>query len=318
MLVRSGNLSLEIRSSGECRMIAVDHELKEITDLQVAQSFSDNQKGYGGVKEDYFGLLFLEKEHGVPHEKAVNQIAFGGNDYGLDGFHLDEAKKNLYLFQFKYTASYGQFKGSMQRLIESGMNRIFASPNKDDTKNQILMQLRSCLIDNRSLIDQICFRFVFTGDPRDAERSRVLDKLREDLENKRFYVEQFFHPRPVRFVVEFRSSTGKVGGLRASEKSSKFSIAIGDRISAGAEGGEQLLSFFMPLVELHAMYKSLGSEFFDRNVRYGLGESETVNRAISKALREIVIDETQDRATFAFNHNGVTLYAEGAEDAPCL
>ena len=28
------------------------------------------------------------------------------------------------------------------------------------------------------MIDQICFRFVFTGDPEEAERSKVLDKLR--------------------------------------------------------------------------------------------------------------------------------------------
>ena len=81
-----------------------------ITNLQVAQSFSDGHKVCGGVKEDYFGLLYLEKEHDVPHEVALNQIAFGGNDYGLDGFHFDKEKRNLYLFQFKYTNSYSHSK----------------------------------------------------------------------------------------------------------------------------------------------------------------------------------------------------------------
>jgi hypothetical protein len=51
-------------------------------------------------------------------------------------------------------------------------------------------------------------------------------------------------------------------------------------------------------------------------VRYGLGESEAVNRAIKKALRETVIDGTHDPAAFVFNHNGVTLYADGAEEEP--
>ena len=69
-----------------------------ITDLQVAQSFSDGHKVCGGVKEDYFGLLYLEKEHDVPHEVALNQIAFGGNDYGLDGFHFDKEKRNCTFF----------------------------------------------------------------------------------------------------------------------------------------------------------------------------------------------------------------------------
>ncbi len=285
-----------------------------ITDQQVSQSYSDNHRACGGVKEDYFGLLFLEREHRVPHAQAINQVAFGGNDYGLDGFHFDETKRNLYLFQFKYSQSYSQFKTSMQRLIDSGIHRIFTSPNKDDTKNQILIQLRSCLIENRSLIDQVCFRFVFMGDPTEAERSAVLEKLREDLENKRFLIEQFFDPRPVRFVVEFRSSTGKVGGLSTSENPTKFSLQVDERISAVAKRGERLLTAFIPLIELHQIYQSLGQHFLDRNVRYGLGISESVNRAISQALREIIIDETQDPATFTFNHNGVTLYAEGIDE----
>ena len=76
----------------------------------------------------------------MPREKAVNQIAFGGNDYGLDGFHFDEQKRNLYLFQFKYSDSHTLFKDSLLRLIDSGMQRIFIEPNKDDYKNQVLLQ----------------------------------------------------------------------------------------------------------------------------------------------------------------------------------
>src|SRR5262245_56943885 len=150
-----------------------------INNRQIDQAYSDLYSTCGGVREDYFGLLYLEQEHNVIREKAVNQIAFGGNDYGNDGFHFDEQRRNLYLFQFKYSDSHAQFKGSLQRLIEDGMERIFAAPNKDQAKNQILTQLRSCLIENRSIIDQICFRFVFTGDAEEAERTTVLDKLRE-------------------------------------------------------------------------------------------------------------------------------------------
>src|SRR5262245_5225371 len=82
-------------------------------------------------REDYFGLLYLEQEHGVAREKAVNQTAFGGNDYGVDGFHFDEEKRNLYVYQFKYSNSHTLFKDSFLRLIESGMHRIFIEPNKD-------------------------------------------------------------------------------------------------------------------------------------------------------------------------------------------
>jgi len=76
------------------------------------------------------GLLYLEQEHKFPREKAVNQVAFGGHDYGIDGVHFDEQKRNLYLFQFKDSPSHSQFKQSLHRLIEDGMERIFAAPTR--------------------------------------------------------------------------------------------------------------------------------------------------------------------------------------------
>jgi hypothetical protein len=79
----------------------------------VDQAFSDLKKTCGGLNEDYFGLLYLEKELKIPREQAINQVAFGGNDYGVDGFHFDEQRRNLYIFQFKYTNAYSQFKGAL-------------------------------------------------------------------------------------------------------------------------------------------------------------------------------------------------------------
>jgi hypothetical protein len=67
---------------------------------------------------------------------------------------------------------------------------------------------------------------------------------------------------------------------------------------------------FIRLKDLDAIYQALGPRFFDSNIRYGLGESEAVNRAISRALRAIVLDRTDQPSTFAFNHNGITLFAE--------
>jgi hypothetical protein len=89
-----------------------------IADRSIDQAYSDLKEVCGGSHNDYFGLLYLEREHGLLREKARNQVAFGGNDYGLDGFHLDPERRNLYLFQFKYSAAYSQFKDSLQRLID--------------------------------------------------------------------------------------------------------------------------------------------------------------------------------------------------------
>lgn len=284
-----------------------------ITDRRVDQAYSDLRSIHGGVREDYFGLLYLEQEHHVPRDHAVNQIAFGSHDYGVDGFHFDEQRRNLYVFQFKYSDSHSQFKGSLQRLIDDGIERIFRSPNRDDIKNQILLQLRSCLVENRSMIDQICFRFVFTGDPEEAERSRVLDKLREDLENKKYLVDEFFRETNVGVVVEFRSSSGRVGVVRDPRQSTSFDVPLTGAIIVKGPVSQTMHIGCIRLADLHRMHLELGQRFFDSNIRYGLGEGEAVNRAISNVLRQIVLDRAEPPSVFAFNHNGITLYAERVE-----
>jgi len=77
-----------------------------ITDREIDQAFSDLKTTCGGVRNDYFGLLYLEDEFSLRRDRAIPQVAFGGNDYGVDGFHFDEAKRNLYLFQFKNSDSH--------------------------------------------------------------------------------------------------------------------------------------------------------------------------------------------------------------------
>jgi hypothetical protein len=284
-----------------------------ITRHMIEQAYSDHHTVFGGVPEDYFALLYLEREHKVPRETAANHVAFGGNDYGIDAFHFDETKRNLYLFQFKFSDSHSQFKGSLQRLIDEGMDRIFHSPTKDDLKNQVLLQIRSCLVENKAVIDQICFRFIFTGDPEEAEHSKLLDKLREDLENKKYLVDQFFGNRKVGFVVEFRSSTGKVGIVRQPHQTTSFEVPLTDRVSIDGPNGEKMHIGFIRLADLGWMHRELGSYFFHSNIRYGLGESEAVNRAISNTLKQIVLDQVEHPGAFAFNHNGITLCAESVE-----
>ena len=287
-----------------------------ITEQMITQAWSDLKAICGGVKNDYFGLLYLERNLSVPREKAQNQVSFGGNDYGIDGFHFEPNTRNLYLFQFKNSPSYTQFKGSLQRLIDAGMERIFSTPNADDSKNQILLQLRACMLENRKIIDQVSIRFIFTGDPADAERSQVLDKLREDLEDKKHLVEKFFLGRTVPLLVEFRSSSGKVGVVKDHSQTSSYNLELAETISRLGPDGERMHIGFARLVDLAAMYRDLEKRFFERNIRYGLGGTEFVNRSISRSLKAIIVDSTQSASAFAFNHNGITIFAEKLEYSP--
>lgn len=141
----------------------------------------------GGLKEDYFGLAYLEEEFHLPPDKGVNQIAFGGKDYGIDGFHYDLDTRNFYIFQFKYSEG-NLFRSSMERLRDEGIKLVFDAPNSDRHKNQVIEQLLLKLSEYRDAVKRVYFRFVFLGDPESIERSQVIDKLKEDLEYERHYL----------------------------------------------------------------------------------------------------------------------------------
>ena len=288
-------------------------------DKLIDQAFSDLRSTCGGVRNDYFGLIYLETEHGVGREKACNQIAFGGNDYGIDGFHFDRERKNLYVFQFKYSEKHTPFKDSFHRLIDKGFELLFVSPNSDNNKNQIITQLRSCMIENRSLIKQVCFHFVFLGDPTEAERSQVLDKLREDLENKKYLIDRFFGEDQTTLVVDFRSISGKVGMTVDQKKTHAYNVTIQKMFSHEGANGEVMHLGLVKLVDLHRIYKDMGYRFFERNIRYGLGPENAVNRAISRSLKSILLEGKEPPEVFAFNHNGISLFAETIEynDGTC-
>ena len=281
-----------------------------ITDQMIDQTYSDLKATCGGVRNDYFALIYLEREFQVERDDAVACVAFGGNDYGIDGFHFDEAKRNLYLFQFKYSDSFTQFKPSFRRLIDAGMERIFAASDQDPHMNPLLQQIKSCLIENEAVIDRVLIHFVFNGDPAEAERSQVLDKLREDLENKKYLIDQRFG-RPVTLVVEFRSGRSRrVVGPGHVRKTNTYPIHLEEPLTRTGPDREILTVGFLRLMDLHRIYEDMGQRLFDRNIRAALSGEEAVNRSLAQSFKRIVLDGSEPASVFAFNHNGVTLFAE--------
>lgn len=283
-----------------------------ITDQLIDQTYLDLRSTYGGAREDYFGLLYLEKEFNLPREQAAVQNAFGGNDYGVDGFHIDGQRRNLYLFQFKWSASHELFKQSLKRLCDDGMKEIFGDSSFDKDKNSMLFQLRSRLYENQAVIDRVLFNFVFRGDPKEAERSQLLDKLREDLEGKKFLIDQYFK-RPVEMSTQFRNAL-RVGARESKRVTHVYTIEMKDPLRRTGPSGEAMRIGFIRLADLDAMYRDMGLHFFERNIRGAYDEQVGPNRAISRALKQIVLDEITDPSVFAFNHNGVTISCQRVEE----
>ncbi len=278
------------------------------------QAFVDYKAKYGGLKEDYFALLYIAEEFGKEPAEIAHQVAFGNNDFGIDAFHLDPERRNLYLFQFKWTESYTLFKESLVRLISAGMERIFGNPHQVQDQNEVLLQLKACLHENQAIIDRVLIHFIFNGDPEQAEGSQVLTSLREDLEKKKFMIDGFFEPREVTLSFQFLSNETKKKRPQVIKKTHRYTVDFPSRIESHGPDGQALHVGFMSLLDLHAMYVEMGQRLFEKNIRAGLAGDKPVNRAIRAALSG-VLQGGADPTEFVFHHNGVTLFAERVEIA---
>jgi hypothetical protein len=193
------------------------------------------------------------------------------------------------------------------------MERIFAAQTQDALKNDLLEQIHSSLIENEAVIDKVYIHFVFMGDPADAEQSAVLDKLREDLENKRHLLDKYFG-RQVTLVIEFRSGKAKkAGGVSHQRTSRTYPVELDKRLTSIGPDGQHMIIAFVKLIDLYGMYRDMGQRFFERNIRSALPEEGAVNRALERAFRRIVMEGKDEPSVFVFDHNGVTFAAEKVE-----
>lgn len=284
-----------------------------VTKREIDQTYASLRGVYGGERDDYFGLLYLEREFGLSREVALTQVAFGNCPHGIDAFHLDAQRQNLYLFHFKWSDSPGAFKQPLEGLVDGGLARVFADAEPPGRSDPLVERLKSQILNDRALVDAVLVRCVFRGDPRDAARSMVLDALCENLEEKKHLVDRFFH-RPVLLAAEFRSAESRqVGGMSHRQKTFRYRLALEETLEREGPARQKMHVGFARLIDLHAMYRDMGIRFFERNIRGGLSESKAANRAVSQAFHDIVFDKKEPPTVFPFYHNGVTIFAERLE-----
>lgn len=277
-----------------------------VTGAKIAAAFKELKSEYGGTQNDYFGLVYLEEEMNITRDEAVDHVAYGPHDSGVDGFHLETRKRTLHLFVFRHQRSHDNFRDAYEALLNGGLEQVFGEAGTDDP---MIRRLRSQLKANKGEIDRVRFQFVFLGDPAEAERSTVLEKLREDLENKQYVINQFFGGRRVTMVVQYRSVTGRASEAR-EHRTHRFEVEMDEVLQARGPEHEAMHVGFMRLWDLYQMHKEMGDRFFERNIRYGMPDTSPANRAMDKAFKQILSDGTLDASRFLFDHNGVTFSCE--------
>lgn len=285
--------------------------MRAVTENDLKEAWKSHNETHGGRREDYFGPVYLAKEFGGSVEDYLAQCAFGSHDHGLDAFHVDENRRNLYLFQFKWSEDHNLFKPSLKRLVESGMERVFGNPHADRSENDFLGRLRAEVQEKQACIDRVVILFVFKGDPERADQSSGLEALREELESKKHLINGFFgEERSVDLTFEFRSNETRGKSATHVKKTHQYDLRLEAPKERRLETGERLHVGFVSLMDLYRIHQAMGPRLFERNIRFGLDEEESANRSLRKAFERIVIDGVDPAGIFAFNHNGVTLSVE--------
>ncbi len=269
--------------------------------------YNEYSSKYGGLKEDYFAFIYLTKKFNKSIEYFYKNVAFGNNDYGIDGYYIDRDTRNLYLFQFKWSENHNLFKDSLNRLTKAGLERIFGDPYQDPTSNELVIALKNDLFEYKNLIDKVFIQFIFKGNSDDAENSSGLNYLREELENKKWLIDRYFGDRKVDLVFEFISDRKSTTRTQPVET---HLLSINEMVKHSIDSQQEMYIGFIPLYELDRIYKILDLKFLNRNIRAALPDDNPPNRKIREALTDIVIKKQTSPEIFPFNHNGITLAVE--------
>ena len=212
----------------------------DITKRDLDDIYAKHKAEQGGVKEDYFALLYLTREFEKTPDQVSRHIAFGEDvPEGINAFHVDVNRRNLYLFQFQWSAQHQAFKEPLRRLAREGMERIFGPA--PETPGRLLAELRDRLHEDQAAIDKVLIHFVYNGDPADADQSAALDALREDLEAKKHLIDRCFEGRNVTLTFQFISNETRGPRVGSHTRTThRYELALPQVIASETETGEQL------------------------------------------------------------------------------
>ncbi len=194
----------------------------------------------------------------------------------------------------------------MDRIAKDGISRVFGNPMADPDKNEFLNDLRREL-EERPKVDRVFIHMVFMGEADKVNSSRGLDIRRENIENKRHLVQEFFSNPEVELIVEFICHNRPPPPTPVSDIGT---IALARHSSLQTSDGVTMFVGFVPLMDLYRIWERLKGRFLSRNLRFGLSAEKHPNRKIREALADIVIKQSLSPELFPFNHNGVALAAE--------
>ncbi len=284
-----------------------------ITLERLTETYLKYKSKHYGHKEDYFAPLFIADKFERKVEAVLPYCSIGKNEEGIEAYYIERGAKNLYLYHFEWGENFELFKDAYTRLVKDGIETIFGDGSTAYT-GKLTTQLKMELEEYKDLINKVYICFVFNGDPESAESSKVLESLREELESKKHFIDQFFDSKDITLTIQYISNeTKKINQTARTKKTFQYDIALNTPLKKIASGNEKMSLGFIHIFDLYKMHNDMKQRLFEKNIRGGLTDELAPNQAIKKSLRDIVVHKKVSPEYFTFHHNGVTLFAEKLE-----
>jgi hypothetical protein len=296
-----------------------------ITEGQVTQATNDLRSVIQGDRELAFAYLHLQAQYSISAEMAKAQLLVGGRGIGLTAYHFDLQSRNLYLLIHRWGQSLQHMREPLDALVQRGFNELFASvpdahpsvlldallfaSGQDSQLVPKLHSLRAILTEHQESIQKVIIGLVFNGNTDEAPKSALLSHFTEEVTSRKHLITDFL-AREIPVHLSVLSAVDRKQYMTKTPPSQRYELAMSRSLDWGTDPDISMHIGFVRLADLGRMYKDLGIAFFESNVRAGLAEDEAPNRAITAALRSIIVDQKTDPRVFAFNHNGVTLSVE--------
>jgi hypothetical protein len=312
-------LEMNLNQQSKQMMSPGNGRTRTVSEEQLAELYKKFSPNCGGRKEDYFGVGYISAKFSIPPEQALSNVAFGGTDFGIDGYYHDRSNATFYIFTFRWSSDHLSFKVPLEKLGSKGLDKIFVDLAKSPDDPPMLTLLKTDLFQNWRTINKVVIDFVFNGDPVNAEQSRVLGFLREGVEDKRTRIESYFSrvdqpDRVYDIVFQYSSNRRSMGHTASSRDKVEYTVELGETLKTSSKENEMMVAM-LPLGILYQMYSDLGERFFEKNIRSGLGDGSMTNDHIKKSLRDVALGE-EPSEHFTLYHLGISLTAQHLESDP--
>jgi hypothetical protein len=284
---------------------------------------------YVGTTGEILALRWLETEHELAPERAVNQIAFGKSlEIGIHGFHLDGARKTLILLICNPSKNVSEFAGFLNVFGKNGIKELFADSGARSLESieslfdpalapkrmdRFSTQFQAVLEESISAIESINIRLLYFGDALTAADSAIVKNFGEDILHQRHRIEARFGNSNLSVTCTVKSADGS-SSVPDKLKGYRHKIAMANHVKTEGPDGQVMHIGYISLKELVDMYRKLRIRFLARNVRAALNASTGSNQALSKAFLEVASGDVSPDL-FLFRHNGVTLTASSCESS---